>query len=84
MKLKINYFVFSLTVIFNGTVKPHAKGFQGTNNFFCYRATSVIANKENKRNKIDGSCYRRNSFGSSTVRARFNCNRIVFELIERF
>ena len=39
----------------SGTVEPRSKGFQGTNNLFSYGQTSVIANKENKRNQLEGT-----------------------------
>ena len=33
------------------TVEPRSNGYQWTNNFFCYRRISIIANKGKKRNK---------------------------------
>ena len=51
-------------------LNPVLTDFRGPTVFFCYRRTSVIANKGNKRNQLEGTMnYSWNSVGGGSVRA---------------
>ena len=58
-------------------LNPTLTDFLGPIMLFCYRWTSVIANKGSKKVNLKGPwicvCYRRNSVGGGSVRAGFNC-----------